>query len=149
DVLDVEDGEHHAFGITQGEFGSDELIAHYPLVHIEGDRHGPQRAAREAHFAADAVVIGARHETAQRRKRAVEQQFQVAQLTRCQVERRPSLGGGAKVGGPRLTYDERREGSAMRSDQMVCHAQSDLFNSSTYQAPRWRSTGSRPRGSGS
>ena len=62
--------EHRLFperrGIAERELGSDALIARHRLAHVERHRHGPERAVRKPHLAADAIVIRTRHETAQR-----------------------------------------------------------------------------------
>ena len=66
DISHVEDGDHDALGVAERELGSDALIARHRLAHVERHRHGPERAVRKPHLAADAIVIRTRHETAQR-----------------------------------------------------------------------------------
>jgi len=118
-VGDVENRENHAFRVAQrnalarseffGEFARD----------VERDRHRPHDAGNQAHLAADPVVIGARHETVERRERAAQQQFQITQLARRQIPRgklrglaleRDTLGGWDR--------DQVDELAAMRRDQL-------------------------------
>ncbi len=99
DVLHVQHGEHHAFGIAQRDLAAArrELLGEF-FGDVERDGHGPENAAGQAHVVADAFVIGARHETAQRRKSAGDQQFQIADLAGGKIPRRPFLGMGLQFG---------------------------------------------------
>ncbi len=86
-VLDIEDGEDDAFLIAQGDlFRVAHCLGEF-LVDVERDRHRPQVAVGQAHRVAHGFVIVAPHEAAQRRERACQQHFQVAQLARGQVPR--------------------------------------------------------------
>jgi len=83
DVLDMEDGDHDAFGIAQGDLAAAGLKCFgESLRDVEGDGHRPKHAAGERHVAADALVVGLVHEAGKRREAAIEEQFEVADLTR-------------------------------------------------------------------
>ena len=83
DVFDVQDGEHDAFGIAQGDFAAAglELLREF-FGDVERDRHRPENAAGQPHVAADAFVVGLVHEAGERREAAAQQQFEVADLAR-------------------------------------------------------------------
>ena len=72
DVLDVEDGQHDALGIAQGELAPGSSVGGELLVDVEHDRHRPQRAVGEAHVLADALVVGLGEEPGQRGEPAVQ-----------------------------------------------------------------------------
>src|ERR1035441_7846483 len=71
DIFHAEHGEHHAFGIAQGNLAATrrQFLGEF-LSHVERDRYRPQRAVPEPHVVADALVIGTVHESAQRREAA-------------------------------------------------------------------------------
>ncbi len=99
DVFDVQHGQHHALGIAQGDLAAARLQRLGEIFgHIERDRHGPEHAAGQPHVAADAFVVGAIHESAQRREAAAQQQLKIAELARGQVPRRPLARVGFQFG---------------------------------------------------
>ena len=55
------------------------------FVHIECDRYWPERAISSAHVVDDTVIIGLAQEPFERVEAAVHQEFQVTNLTRCEV----------------------------------------------------------------
>src|SRR5260221_7390499 len=59
DVLDMENRDHHAFGIAQGDLAAAGFERFGEgLRDIEGDRHWPKNTAGELHVAAYALVVG-------------------------------------------------------------------------------------------
>ena len=68
---------------------------------------------------ADAFVVGLVHETGQRRKSAVQQHFEIADLARSQIPRRQIARFGFEFGGGLAVEDEVDEFAAMRRDQMT------------------------------
>ena len=86
DFVHVQHGEHDPLGVAKRNLAA---AGHYGLGerfgYVQGDRHGPDQSVCQLHVVANALVILARHETAQRRKAAADQQFQVAHLARRQV----------------------------------------------------------------
>ena len=102
DVFDVQDGDHDAFGIAQGDLAAAGLEGFGEgLGDIERDRHRPEKAAGELHVAAHAFVIGLVHEACERREAAVEEQLEVANLARREIPRREIARLGFGRGGVR------------------------------------------------
>ena len=67
DVFDVQNGDHDALGVAQGDLGAAGLEGlGEGFRDIEGDRHRPKKAAAQSHIAADALVIGLVHEAGER-----------------------------------------------------------------------------------
>ena len=67
DVFNVQNGDHDALGIAQGDLGAAGVQGlGEGFRNIEGDRHRPKKAAAQSHIAADAFVIGPVHETGER-----------------------------------------------------------------------------------
>ena len=64
DLLDVQGGEHHAFGVAQREHASARRAAcrRNSRGDVEQDRDRPQGAVGQAHALADGVVVGLAHE---------------------------------------------------------------------------------------
>ena len=105
--LDRENGEHHAFGIAEGEPVAVGQALGGLRVDVEGDRDGPQRSVGKPHVADDPVVFGLGEEARQRREPAGGEQLQIAQLPvgeipgdevdRGFLERRGLVGGDEQV----------------------------------------------------
>ena len=55
------------------------------LAHIQGDRHGPEHAGLEAHFFDDFFIVPTLEKSFERRKRSIQDQLEVAKLTRRQI----------------------------------------------------------------
>ena len=55
------------------------------LAHVQSDRHRPQAAIGKAHVLDDAVVILLGQKALERVEAAIHQQFEIANLTRCQI----------------------------------------------------------------
>ena len=89
-VLDVQDGQHDAFGIAQRNFAAARLEGlGEVLADVQRDGHGPEQPAGQLHVLTDAFVVGAIHESAQRGEAAAEQQLEIAKLAGGQVPRGP------------------------------------------------------------
>ena len=88
-VVDVQHGEHDAFCVTQRDRAGRLRLRRERFGHVERDRNGPQAALWQPHRVADARVLGSRHEAAERRERAVQQELEIAELSRRKVPRRP------------------------------------------------------------
>ena len=58
DVFDVDDGEHDAFGIAEGDVVALLELLGELLGDVERDRHRPERAVGESHLVADGFVVG-------------------------------------------------------------------------------------------
>ena len=59
DVFDVQDGDHDAFGVAQGDLGAAGVQGlGEGFRDVERDRHRPKNAAARSHVAADAFVVG-------------------------------------------------------------------------------------------
>ena len=85
-VFDVQNRQHHAFGIAQRNFAAARLEGPGEVISdIQGDRDGPQNATGRTHVVAHTLVIRARHEATQRREATAHQQFKIAELPRSQV----------------------------------------------------------------
>ena len=85
-VFDVQNRQHHAFGIAQRNFAAARLEGLGEVVSdIQGDGHGPQNATGQTHVVAHTLVIRARQEATQWREATAHQQFKIAELTRRQV----------------------------------------------------------------
>jgi hypothetical protein len=89
DLGHADDGQHHPFGITKGQG----VTLGQPLRHlvrnIERNRQRPQRAAGEVHPRTYRLVISRPHESLERGVAAVDQELQVAQPARPDINRRP------------------------------------------------------------
>ena len=88
DAFDLHRGNQDALAVAQRDD-----VAFLELVgerggHIERDRHRPEDAAREPHVGQHLAIVLLSQETLERRKRAVEQQLDVAQLPHVQIPRR-------------------------------------------------------------
>ena len=120
DVFDVEDGEHDAFGIAQGDLGAArlELLGEF-LGDVERDRHRPENAVGQSHLAADAFVVGFVHEAGERREAAVAEHLEVADLARREVPGGPIARFGFGVGRLFAVEDEVNEFAAVRRDEMA------------------------------
>ena len=120
DVTDIEDSEHHAFGIAQRNFArAGRQLFGELFGHVERDRHRPEGAIGEAHVGADAFIILAVHETAQRRESAVHQQFQVAQLASRQIPRGPIFRMAFQFGGVIGRHLQLDEFAPVRGDKVA------------------------------
>ena len=83
DFFNVQNGEHHALSIAQRNRAASRLQRLGEVFgYVQRDRHRPQHTICQAHVVAHAFVIGARHESAQRREAAAHQQLQIANLPR-------------------------------------------------------------------
>ena len=120
-VLDRQCGDHDALLVAQGEARAWGELAGEVLRDVQRDRDRPQRAAlvREPHLRADPLVVGARHETGERREPAAQQQLEVADLARRQVVRRPVARGGLQGPGAFVIDEQIDERPAVRGDEMV------------------------------
>ena len=120
DLFHVQHCQHHAFGIAQRNFaGSRRQLLGKFLGHVQSDRHGPKRSIGQAHVVANAFVIGAGHEAAQRRKSAGEQQLEIAKLAAGQIPRGPLFRMGLQFGDSVGLGDELDKFSAVRRDEMA------------------------------
>ncbi len=72
DIANVKHGNHNAFAIAKRDFARAgcQLLGEF-FGHVERDGHGPERAVGEPHVLADAFIIFAVHEAAQRRESAI------------------------------------------------------------------------------
>ena len=86
-VADRQDRQDHAFLIAQGDVLTGGDLFGKGFVHVQRDRHRPQRAIGQAHVLHHAVIIRLPHEPLQRVESAVHQKLQVADLPRGQVPR--------------------------------------------------------------
>ena len=77
---DMEGSQHDAFGVPESQAGPGADLGRLFLSDIEGDRHRPDRAVRQAHPVADGLVVLLAQEAPQRGEPTVPQQFQVAEL---------------------------------------------------------------------
>src|ERR1051325_6628007 len=64
-LLNVQRGKHHAFGIAKSHGPAWTHRAGKLLHHIKRYGNRPERAVSKAHFAASLFVVSTRHETAQ------------------------------------------------------------------------------------
>lgn len=120
DVLDVQDGDHDALGIAQGDFGGAGLKGFGKgFADVERDRYRPEDAVAQAHVAANTLVISFVHETSERREAAVEEHLEVADLARGEIPGREIARGGFGFGGLFATEDEVDKFAAVRRDEMV------------------------------
>src|SRR5208282_5673476 len=122
DIFHAEHGEHHAFGIAQGNLAAarGQFLGEF-LGHVERDRHRPQRAVPEPHVVADALVIGTVHESAERREAAAHQQFQITKLPGCQIPRRPILRVRFQFRGARGWHLQLNKFSTVWGNKMTGH----------------------------
>ena len=119
DILDMEDGDHHAFAIPQGDFAISRREGfRESFRHVERDRHRPKDAARELHAAAHALVIGFVHEAGQRREATIEEHFGVADLPGGQVPRGEILRSAFGLSSLLGADNEVDELTAVRLDEM-------------------------------
>jgi len=88
DLVDVEHGQCDPLQIAQEERRAGIEPLGRLLIDIERDRDRPERAVGQAHVLAHAVAVALRHKAGQRRKAAVEDQFEVAGLPRRERPRR-------------------------------------------------------------
>ena len=84
-VGDRQDRQDHPFLIAQRDVLPRRDAFGEFLVHVERDRHRPERAIGQTHVVDDALVIGFAQEALEREETAVHQQLKVADLTRRQV----------------------------------------------------------------
>jgi hypothetical protein len=85
DLLDVESGQHDSLRIPQSEPVAFPKLPRHRLGYVQRDGDGPERSVREPHSPDHAVVVRLAHETGEGREPAVQQELQVAELSRCQV----------------------------------------------------------------
>ena len=90
DCFDVQNREHHAFGIAQCNLAAarGQRFCKF-FFNVQRDGHRPKNSAAEAHVVADALVIGWGHESSQGRESSAHEQFEIANLARGQIPRRP------------------------------------------------------------
>ncbi len=98
-VLNMEDSEHDAFRIAEGDVGAGLQFVGKFLGDVERDGHRPERTVGEAHFVADGFVVGFLHEAGEGREAAVREELQVADLSRREVPGGPIAGLGLDFGG--------------------------------------------------
>ena len=124
DIFDVQHRQHHAFAIAQSDLAAARLQFLGELFgHIERDGHRPDHATLQAHVVTDAFVIRTIHEAAQGRESAAQQQFDITNLSRRQVPRRPFFGMRFQIGGARRLGNEVDQFPAMRGDKMARRSQ--------------------------
>jgi hypothetical protein len=121
-LFHVEHGEHDAFRIAERERCSGIQAVRALLGHVQDDGDRPERAVRKSHLLADARVVGARHESGQRREPPVREKLEVADLTGRQIPGGPLPRGAPELFGPRVGNEQVDEHSTVRFDQMVTHA---------------------------
>ena len=108
------------FGIAQRNFARAERQLFGELFgHVERDRHRPEGAIGEAHVGADAFIILAVHETAQRRESAVHQEFEIAQLASGQIPRGPIFRMAFQFGGVIGRHLQLDEFAPVRGDKVA------------------------------
>ena len=89
DILDMKNGDHHAFGIAQSDLAAAGFERFGEgFSDVERNGHRPEEAAGQFHVAANTLVFGLIHEPGQRREAAIEEHFKVADLPRSQIPRR-------------------------------------------------------------
>ena len=116
---DVKHGQHDPFRVAQRQVGPGRQRVRRRFRHVERDRHRPQRAVREPHVGADRVVVAGGHEPGQRRESSVEQQLEVAELTRRDVVRHPVARLRRDLLGTGRAGNQIDERPAVRDDEMV------------------------------
>src|SRR5262249_10651932 len=84
--FDVQNREHYSLWIAKGDFTGTRLQRSGKLLrYIEGDRNWPNQTTRQVHGITDTLEICASHESTQRGKSAVHQEFQITNLAPSQV----------------------------------------------------------------
>ena len=119
DVFDVDDGEHDAFGIAEGDVVARLELLGELLGDIERDRHRPERAVGESHLAADRFVVGLAHEAGERREAAVAEHLEVAELARREIPGGPVARSGFGRGHLVAVEDEINEFPTVWRDEVV------------------------------
>src|SRR5690349_12385299 len=72
DILDMEDRDHHAFSIAQGDLRASRFQRFgESLSNIERDWHWPEGAVGQVHIFTNTLVIGLVHEARERREAAI------------------------------------------------------------------------------
>ena len=122
DVLDMQDGDHDAFAVAQGDLAAAGLEGFGKgFGNVERDRHRPEEAAGQFHVAANAFVIGFVHEAGEGREPAVQEHLEVADLARGEIPGREVARFGFGRGGGVAIEDEVDELAAVGRDEMaVC-----------------------------
>ena len=92
-LIHMQSGKHDSFGVPRGDNtacadGLCELLGY-----IQHNGNQPHEAILQAHGATHAVIVGARHESAQGRKTAAQDRLQVAKLAGRHIPRPPITGG--------------------------------------------------------
>ena len=118
DVLHVEDGQHHALGVAEGQAVAGRQLVGQRFADVERDRDRPQRAVSEPHAGADGTVVARSHEPRQWGEPAVEQQLKVADLAGSEIVRGPVPRCGSDIRGPVRIGEQVGEDPAVRGDEM-------------------------------
>ena len=84
-LADLHDGCEQSFGIAQRNRVAGAQTGREVLAHVEGHRDRPQHARREPHPAQNPLVLGRAHEPLERGESAVQQELEIAELTRGEV----------------------------------------------------------------
>ena len=109
-ILDRQSGEHHPFmiakrnAITRGECVWD------GRVEVERHRGRPDGVVRQTAVVRHGLVLGLRHEAAKRREGAVQEQLEIAELMRCEVDR-----------GPATRFRTELRGALGRNEELLGH----------------------------
>ena len=140
-VVHVQHGQHHAFLVAKAQPVTSFQSRAQLVGNVQRHRDRPQRAAGQAHPVAHRLVVRSAHEPAKRGEAAVEQQFEVAQLARRQVPRRPSHRFGLELCRAGRRNHEVDERAAMRADQVIHHVEGCYVSGP--KAWRWLASASR------
>jgi len=115
----MENGQHLAFGIAQCERRAGRQPVGDGARNLQSDWDRPQQAVRETHALAHGVEIGLSHESIERRKAAVQEQLEVAELPRGQIPRWPREARPLELGGAVGSDEEILECAAVRCREFV------------------------------
>jgi hypothetical protein len=118
-LVDLQRGDHHPFSIPKGEKVTAGEVVGELVRNIEGHRHRPENAIAETHLRAHRLMVRSAEVAVEGRVSAVDQEFEVAELARTEVDRGPVSGLFANLGGAILTDHEVDQTRSVRTDEVI------------------------------
>ena len=85
EFLYVQCRQHDSFRVAKGDRATGSNERRKLARHVQDDRHRPNSSVRQPHSGAGVLVICARHESAKRRERPIQEQLKVTKLPRSEI----------------------------------------------------------------
>ena len=79
----MQERQHHSLGIAEGDLALSGRERFREIFgHVKSNGNAPENTAGKAHLNANTLVVGPGHESSQRGESSVEEQLQIAELSR-------------------------------------------------------------------